>query len=329
MREPSNELFHAENISLDPGLRDEIARFSRSICAGIRSKRARRAAEDELVDHIHGALYDAALRGIPPERALPDICASFGDPAVLRQQLAGVHNRLPPDLLPALGRFLLRLVAAVLTSGFLCGLIGESGYAVGITVGVLILCGLRPLYALRRAEHRLRFRGQLRRLCRRSGRALRSCPSILRVLLAPSATALYVVQKGKYVTVIRFLSVSPREAVRFVDDTSLLRIRRRSGVGLADRRPGQFNLSQTAAVGYETLRPASFSYRLPSALAAVGNGDVPSVEKLLVLDDFPRELSAVEGNAVRELIHGDRLFDFAVHSRASCLSYLTDGGSRD
>ncbi len=324
MKEWTNEHSFDENLSLDSLLQNDIHRFVRQICVGIRSARARSAAEDELFDHIHGALYDATLRGIPPERAWPDICASFGNPAILRQQLAGVHNRLPPDFFPALGRFSLRLVVAVLVTGFLWGLIGSSGSVVGGLVGVLILCGLWPLRAVGCAWNRLCFHGRLWRLGRRNGWEILRFPSIGKIFFARPA-ALYVVRTGEGVplTVIRHLSVSHPESLRFVDETSLLRIRRRRGVGLADQRPGQFNLIKTAALGHETIRPASFSYLLPPELvSSAENTTAPRVEKLLVVDRFPRDVSVVSGNSVREVIPGDRVFDFAVHSRASCVAYL-------
>ncbi len=310
-------------LEVSDALRDEILRFSKQLCVGIRSPRARLAAEEELVDHIYAALYDEALRGVPPETALPAVCASFGDPSVLRGQLATVHNRVPPELFRSLGFFALRLLVAVVVTQFLRGMCRQSGYPFGWYTelpGVLILCGLRPLGAARRAWSRGRFRGQLRRLCRRSGWELLCLPSRGRVLFAP-ATARYAVRTGERVTVIRHLSVCRGDALRFVDETCILRIRRRGGVGLADRNPYRYNSTRTAALGHVTLRPASFSFLLPPDLASAGK-DAPAVEKLVVIDTFPREVSAVVGSAVREVIAGERVFDFAVHSRASCMAHL-------
>ncbi len=314
-----------DSFAVNDALQDDITRFARQLCRGIRSPRARAAAEEEMIDHIYAALYEESLRGIPPETAFPVICASFGEPSVLRQQLAGVHNRLPPDFFRTLGGFVLRLAVAVLVTLFLRGLCLQGGVAWYTELpGVLILFGLRPLGAVGRAWRRLRFRGRVRRLCRRSGWDMLHFPSVGQVFLA-RRSALYVFRMGEDapLTVIRHLSVARGESLRFADETTILRIRRRGGVGLTDRRPGQFNLSKTAALGHVTLRQASFSYLLPPELLSLrGDGTAFRVEKWLIIDRFPPEVSVVEGNAVREVSPGECVFDFSVHSQKSCLSNL-------
>ncbi len=307
--------------SLPPEIEDEITRRVKRLCGSIRSRKKRIAVEDELTDHFRLAVADMALCGVPPERALSEVAASFGDPAILRQQLASVHNRLPPAFWPFMGGLLLRMLLAAAVTLPLWGIVTANGLRFSwyhLLPGVLILVGLHPITWLWSAFRRGDVRRRIRRFCRETGSTPLSIPSPAAAVLG--SASLYLLAVSGRVVAVKYLYVPRRAEVRFADETTVLAIRRRRGIGLADRRPGQFNLIKPATVGDVTIRPLAYSYLLPPEWAAAAG--VGGIERLLVLEPYPMEVTHIAGNTVEEVTPGERVFGFRIHTRKTALARL-------
>ncbi len=294
----------------DEILREELSRYARRVCAAIRSRRARAAAEEEITDHLLCAVYDKALHGIPPERAVAEALAEFGDAATLKQQYARIHNTLPPDLWPSLGRFFLRALGAAAVTAVLWGIVESGGGDFGVLhllPGALMLFGLWPIHAISLVGKRISFHLRLRRLCRRG-----ACEALYLPALPGGR---YVLRAGGRVLYLRVMGTR-RAALRFLDETAIAWITRRGGVGMIDRAPRRFNSTKIAAQASERVRVADFSFLLPEAWLGTG------VEKHLILLPFPREVTCVRGNTIEEVRPGERVLDFSVHDRKNLMKML-------
>ncbi len=307
----------------DDALYEEIVRHAKRICIGIRSRRARGMAENEIIDHLLCAVYDKALRGIPQEQALSEAIAEFGECGTLKQQYARIHNRLPPDFWPSVGRFCLRAAGAALLSAVLWGMVeaGNDEFEwYHLIPGALVLCGLWPFRVLCLTLSRLRVHSRLRRLCRQGRCEALILPSLPVALFGPGSAVRYVLRVDGRIHFIRVLYAPHRTALRFLDETSIAWVTRRGGIGLIDRAPRQFNSTKTATFISDTVHPADFSFLLPDAWRNMGT----PIDKLLLIDPFPPAVSFVQGNTLEEVRPGESVFDFVIHNRRSLLAYLEE-----
>ncbi len=317
-------LIDTRDPSLSPELEDAILRHVKRLCAGIHSRRTRIAAEEELADHFRLAIYDMALRGVTPERAFTEIAASFGEPSILRQQLASVHNRLPPKFWSTVVTYLGRALIALAVTLPLWGILSANGHTFQwyhALPGILIWVGLQPLDSLGSAVRRGRFHTQIRRFCRDNRCVPLRVPSMWAAIGGTTAASLYLLRFHDRTVAIKYRSAPRRVEVRLADETTMLYIRRRRGIGLADQRPGQFNLIRPAEIGDVSIRPVAYNYLLPPEWATVVK-EAGGLEQLMVLEPFPVAVTCVKGNAVEEVIPGDRVFGFTVHSKKSLMAHL-------
>ncbi len=222
----------------------EIRRHAHRLVAGIRSRRRRAITEAELREHMEDAVYHWGLQGIPPTEALRRTLADWGDPARQKQLLADAENTLPPAFFSRLGAWVGRLAVATLVTLLLWA--GAEVFGAGfewfhVLPGVLILCGLWPLRYGRAVARRLCFRSQLKKHCREKGYTLILSPGLLSLLTGYGCA--YTVSDGKRVLYMRTLSaLCRRESLHVWDETILEWRKTRTGAGLIDRLPGQFNL---------------------------------------------------------------------------------------
>ncbi len=320
----SRPLYDTRDPSLSPELENEILRHVKRLCAGIHSHRTRIAVEEELADHFRLTIYDMALRGIAPERAFAEIAVSFGEPSILRQQLATVHNRLPPNFWSTVGAYLWRALIALAVTLPLWGILSGSGHTFQwyhALPGILIFVGLQPLDFLCSAVRRGRFHKQICRFYRDKGCVPLHVPSIWATIGGTPSASLYLLRIHDRTVAIKYRSAPHRMEVRFADEVTMLYIRRRRGIGLVDRHPRQFNLIRPAEIGDVTIRPVSYDYLLPPDWATAVK-EAGGLEQLMVFAPYPMAVTCVKGNAVEEVIPGNRVFGFAVHSQISAIVHL-------
>lgn len=293
---------------LKPTIEQEMWRAVRYICRGIRSKSIRKQTEQEYLEHIEDRFYGLLLQGIPEEKALQMAIDALGSPEELCHMLAGVHNRLPADLGQRLLKLGIRGIIA-LVSGCMLWAFGLFGsHPITLLIPILIVTGLSPVRYLRALCLRVKQVRHLRRICQKKCFHIEQLTSPILSVLIPARTPEWIISTSQQTYCVHFLACHNRRASLHLLDSYVytLTFTRGQGARFVDRSPFRNNIIRTGDQSYSEQSfknlyfPVSPDY-YPGAM-----------QKVLLLNPVPSEISCRKGTATEYIGNGDSVFGFTV-----------------
>ncbi len=308
----------SENITLEAEW--EMRRSVRRICRSIHSKKIRENTEQEYLEHMEDHVYRLLLRGVPEEKAVAEALAALGDSEELCHMLGAIHNRMPADL----GRNLLWLAIRALPATFLGCLIWATGlsesYPVIWLLPVLIVVGLEPARYLRSLMLRLKQITRIQRVCRDKGYKIERMASPILSVFIPARRPEWVIETGKHTYCVHFLAVHNRHAeLCFLDSYAYtLTVIRGQGARFVDRAPRRFKLLRIGDQSYsEQIRHSLYFPASPDFRAG-------TMERILLLNPVPNEVSYRKGTTEEYVGNGDAVFGFLVYDGNAFVALLED-----
>lgn len=308
----------SENITLEA--EREMQQTVRRICRSIHSKKARESTEQEYLEHVEDHVYCLLLRGVPEKQAVTEALAALGDSEELCHMLGAIHNRMPADL----GKKLLWLAIRALPATFFGCLIWATGLSESHPIiwllPILIVVGLEPVRYLRSLMLRLKQIARIQKVCRDKGYTIERMASPILSVFIPARRPEWVIETGKHTYCVHFLAVHNRHAsLLFLDSYAYtLTVIRGQGARFVDRAPRRFNLLRTGDQTYsEQMQHSLYFPASPDFRAGI-------VERILLLNPVPNEISYRKETVEESVGNGDAVFGFTVYDGRSFADMLKD-----
>ncbi len=301
----------------------EIDYFVRNVCGGIRSKKKREAASDEIREHFEDAIYSKTLRGMSREKAFREACEDFGDPAKVKVMLALSNNTFSPEFFNEIVLFLARAFISYSTYLLIRGLVSLSSADFVwyfYIPSFLILFGLQPLRYLGLLCSRLKFIAKLKKLAKKQNSKIELLSDPFLSLLKSSDICDIVMKANGECVCIKFLAFSRRsESLRFLDETLYsVTTLHSGGARFVNRNPHMMmNRVTTPNLGFTTSKLRAYSFCLPLELEEESN-----IKKIMIVDRLPREMIYVKGSGIEYVDLGTEIFGFCVHSIKSFMKTI-------
>ncbi len=296
------------NEQMPNATEQEIRNTVRHICRGIRSKLARRQAEQEYLEHVEDHYYRLLLRGVPEEKARKQAMEALGEPEELCHILAAVHNRLPADLGKKLLGIGIRAVIALFAGCMLWAFGLFSSHPIVLLIPIFIVTGLTPIRYLRALCLRVKHINNIRRVCRENNYKMEQMASPLWSVVIPTRRPEWIITTPGQTYCVHFLACHNRRAALHLLDSYVytLTVTRGQGANFVDRSPLRMNLIKTGDQSYseQSLRNLYFP---------VSPDNYPgTMHKILLLNPVPSEISYRKGTGTEYAGNGDTVYDFTV-----------------
>ena len=292
----------------DLSIEQEMQRTAKHICRGIRSKKARRQAEQEYLEHMEDRYYSLLLKGLSEEKALQLTTESLGSLEELCHMLTSVHNRIPADL----GKTILRLGIRTGIATFAGCMLWAWGFfhshPLTLLIPLLLFAGFAPVRYARALFLRLRSTRQIKKVCKQNGFVFEQHASALLSVFLPTRCPEWIITTAQKTYCVHFLACPHRRAtLHFLDSYAYtLTLTRGQGARFADRSPFRNNVMKTPD---QTYSEQSLRY-LYFPIGPEQSSD--SVTRILLINPVPSLISYQKGTSVEYVGNGDAFFGFTL-----------------